>query len=180
VSDKLKFVGRFLGAFLLTFQVVSIDLILLANSFCAGGAGNVTTGLRVLKGRRTGIGPVENSGPASLPGREQTSSTCPGGCASLHRWLIFVAPPGLEIASLSLSVVSGRTRLRPGGVRPITPHAVVAAKNFHIKLMLTPMRSLRAWPFGSTPWTHEGGNADNRRCVMRREGNVYRHGRILL
>jgi len=60
--DKLKFVGRFLGAFLLTFQVVSI----------------------------------------------------------------------------------GRTRLRPGGVRPITPHAVVAAKNFHIKLMLTPMRGLRA------------------------------------
>jgi len=67
--DKLKFVGRFLGAFLLTFQVVSI----------------------------------------------------------------------------------GRTRLRPEGVRPITPHDVVAAKNFHIELMLTPMRGLRAWPFGSTP-----------------------------
>src|SRR5215510_11149187 len=67
-GDKLKFVGGFLGAFLLTFQVVSI----------------------------------------------------------------------------------GRTRLRPGGVRPVTPHAVGAAKNFHIKLMLTPMRGLRAWPFGST------------------------------
>ncbi len=36
---------------------------------------------RELKGRRTGIGPVANSGPASLPGREHSSSTCPGGCA---------------------------------------------------------------------------------------------------
>src|SRR6266540_2021032 len=47
---------------------------------------------RELKGRRTGIGPVANSGPASLPGREQSSSTRPGGCASLHHRLISVAP----------------------------------------------------------------------------------------
>src|SRR5215470_8255112 len=70
------------------------------------GAGNATTGPRALKGSRTGIGPVENSGPASLPGRERSSLTCPGGCAPLHHRLISVAPPGREMASLSLPAVS--------------------------------------------------------------------------
>src|SRR5262245_59523120 len=59
-----------------------------------------------LKGRRTGIDPLANSGPASLPGREQSYSTCTGGCASLHHRLISIAPPGREIASLRLPAVS--------------------------------------------------------------------------
>ncbi|HEU0176412.1 MAG TPA: hypothetical protein VFV58_19270, partial [Blastocatellia bacterium] len=61
---------------------------------------------RSLKGRRTGISPVANSSPASLPGHKKSSSTCPGGCASLHHRLISVAPPGREIASSSLPAVS--------------------------------------------------------------------------
>ena len=45
------------------------------------GAGNLTTAPRALKGRRTRVVTVENSGPASLPGREKSLSVCPGGYA---------------------------------------------------------------------------------------------------
>ena len=70
------------------------------------GAGNLTTALRALKGRRTRVVTVENSGPASLPGREKSLLVFPGGYAGLRHRLISVAPPGREIASLSLPAVS--------------------------------------------------------------------------
>src|SRR5262245_6194660 len=85
--------------------------------------GNATKEPRALNGRRTGIGPFANSRPASLPGREQSSSTCPGGCASLHHRLSSVAPPGLEIAPLSSPAVSSQSalvksyELAPGALR---------------------------------------------------------------
>ena len=43
--------------------------------------GNLTTEPRALSGRRTGVGSVENSGLASLPGREKSLLVCPGACA---------------------------------------------------------------------------------------------------
>src|SRR5262245_34508211 len=59
-----------------------------------------------MKGRRTGIGPLANSSPASRQGREKSSPPYSGGYASLHHRLISVAPPGREITSLSLPAVS--------------------------------------------------------------------------
>jgi hypothetical protein len=43
--------------------------------------GNVPTAPRALKWRRTRVVTVENSGPASLPGREKSLLVCPGGYA---------------------------------------------------------------------------------------------------
>ncbi len=90
---------------------------------------------RELKGRRTGIGPVANSGPASLPGREQSSLTCPGGCASLHHRLISVAPPGWKITSLSLPAVSGLAALHTlrAKVGSSAVNYVFAAHKFCVK-----------------------------------------------
>src|SRR5215471_14578007 len=85
-------------------------------------------GLRALKGRRTGIGPAANSGPASRQGREQSSSTCPGGCASLHHRLISVAPPGRDIASLSLPAVSGLAALHTLRVDALHTHSEKAVE----------------------------------------------------
>ena len=45
------------------------------------GAGNLTTAPRALKGRRTSVVTVENSGPASLPGREKSHLVRPGAYA---------------------------------------------------------------------------------------------------
>jgi len=65
-------------------QKIPPDLILLANSFSAGGARDIAGGgakrnhrephntARALKGRRTWVISVANSGPASLPGREKS------------------------------------------------------------------------------------------------------------
>ena len=47
----------------------------------SAATGNLTTEPRALKGRRTLVVSVENSGPASLPGREKSLLVCPGACA---------------------------------------------------------------------------------------------------
>ena len=74
------------------------------------GAGNLTTAPRALKGRRTRVVTVENSGPASLPGREKSFLVCPGGYAR--------APPPANIrrpsgARNSFAEFASSIRTRP-------------------------------------------------------------------
>src|SRR5262245_12704570 len=77
--------------------------ILLANSSApearrrlAGGeaTGNLSSTSRALEGRWTKADTIIKASRASLPGREISFITCPGGCASLHHRLSSVAPTG--------------------------------------------------------------------------------------
>ena len=77
------------------------------------GAGNVTTAPRALKGRRTRVVSVENSGPASLPGREKSLSVCPGAYARAPPPANIRRPSGARnsFAEFASSISSSRTLL---------------------------------------------------------------------
>jgi hypothetical protein len=112
----------------------TVKMILPANSSSAGGAVEISRWWSeaqppearrervALKGRRTKADLPIRANPASLPGREQYSMTCPGGFASLHHRLISVAPTGArnEFAEFATSIEDVRlmifSRTRCGNV----------------------------------------------------------------